>query len=447
MLDEQQIKSIREDFPALSNRKNGKPPVYLDNACTTLVPHPVIEAMDQYYTEFPACGGWRSNYWFAEEVTRRIEGNLQQGFQGSRRIIQEFIHARSEKEIIFTMNTSHAINLVALGFRFKPNEIVLLSDKEHNSNLVPWLRLQKNGLVKVDHVDSDKEGNFDFLSYERKLQSSLVKLVSLVFTSNLTGDTLPAKKIVQLAHRYGARVLLDGAQTIPHQCVNVQDLDVDFLAFSIHKMCGPRGVGILYGKGELLGEKEHMEDEAACVIEPAMLGGGTVNDTTYDTYGLLNPPERFEVGVQNYSGQIAAGAAINYLQQIGLDDISSHEVRLNSYLSERLLARYGDTGWFKILGPRNPAQRGSILTFEVQRPNSVGIAEELNEKSNIMIRYGVFCVHSFLNQKFGYKWTEPRLPTEHRMTYRISLYFYNTFEECRIFLDTLDQVFSERGYI
>ena len=169
------------------------------------------------------------------------------------------------------------------------------------------------------------------------------------------------------------------------------------------------------------------------LIEPTILGGGTAGDTTYDSYSLLEAPERFEAGIQNYPGLIASGSAIQYLQQIGMDRISAHEKRLNRFLTEELLSRYGDTGWFRILGPRDAAQRGGILTFEVRRPNAVGIAKELNAKSNIMIRDGVFCVHSYFNEQFGRGWTRPKSHRDHRMIYRVSFYLYNTIEECRVF--------------
>jgi cysteine desulfurase/selenocysteine lyase len=234
---------------------------------------------------------------------------------------------------------------------------------------------------------------------------------------------------------------------VPHQKVDVRDLDVDFLVFSIHKMCGPRGVGVLYGKAELLGHEFHEEDEAENVIVPAMLGGNTVIDSSYEGYTLLPPPERFEVGLQNYAGQIAAGAAVDYLQKVGIDKIGAHEKQLNSYLSGRLLERYGDLGWFNILGPADASKRSGILTFDIKRPNSVGIAEELSEKRNVMIRDGQFCVHSYLNKQFGQGWSGPKLPSEQRMTYRASLYFYNTLEECDIFVDALHEVFKERLYI
>jgi cysteine desulfurase/selenocysteine lyase len=440
------LDSIRNDFPALKNRRNGKPPIYFDNACTSLVPKQVIEAIDEYYTKFPACGGWRSRHWFAEEVRSRIEGNLERGIKGSRQIIKEFINASSEKEIIFTMNTSHAINIVALGFKFQPQDVVLLTDKEHNSNLIPWLRLQNQGLIKVDYVEPNEDDTFNIDEYKSKFEKSRVKLVSMAYTSNLNGYTIPAKEIIKIAHSNGVKVLLDAAQTVPHRAVDVQDLDVDFLAFSMHKMCGPRGVGVLYGKRELLGHGRQEDDAEGC-IEPPMLGGGTIRDSTYYSYELLEPPERFELGLQNYSGQIAAAAAVEYVQQVGMDRISTHESQLNSFLTEQLLNRYKDTGWFTIFGPLEANQRGGILTFDVKRPNALGIADELNAKSNVMLRDSVFCVHSYFNKLFGQGWTQPRLPSEHRMTYRVSLYFYNTIEECQVFLDTLNKIFEERSYL
>ena len=441
------VNKIREDFPSLQTRRNGKSPIYFDNACTTLVPRQVIDAINEYYNGFPGCAGARSRHWFAQEVNDRIEGNPERGIKGSRALVKEFIGAGSEKEIIFTQNTSHAINIVALGYKFKPGDAVLLTDKEHNSNLLPWLRLQKKGLIKVEHVASDETGEFDLADFKRKLDGGKIRLVSMAYTSNLTGCTIPAEEIIKLAHAHGARVLLDAAQTVAHRAIDVQALDTDFLAFSVHKICGPRGVGILYGKQELLGSALREEDDPAEAIAPCLLGGGTVGDTTYESYSLLEPPERFEVGVQNYPGQIATGAAVKYLQEIGLDRINARVNHLNNYLTTELLKRYGDTGWFRILGPQDADRRGGVLTFEVKRPNAVGIAEELSDMSNIMIRDGVFCVHSYLNYKYGEGWMRPRLPSEHRMTYRVSLYFYNTIEECRVFLDTLNTIFEERSYL
>ncbi|MFC1946478.1 aminotransferase class V-fold PLP-dependent enzyme [Chloroflexota bacterium] len=438
---------VRKDFPSLQNFQNGFPPVYFDNACNTLVPSRVIEAFNEYYNDFPACGEGRSRHWFAQEVTDRIDGNPDRGMKGSRYIIKDFINADSHKEVVFTLNSSHGVNIVALGTQFKPGDVVLHTDKEHNSNLIPWLRLQKKGVIKAIPIDSTEDGEIDLDMFEDKLKNNRVRLVSMGYTSNLTGYTIPAKEIISLAHRYGAKVMLDGAQTVPHQAVDVQDLDVDFLVFSMHKMCGPRGVGIFYGKAEYLGKEVLEENETEDVVLPTMLGGDTIIDTTYEEYNLLMPPERFEVGLQDYPGQIAAGAAAEYLLEVGMENIKAQEELLNTYLSEKLLERYGDLGWFNILGPRDPAKRSGILSFEIKRPNANGIAEELSEKRNVMIRDGQFCVHSYLNKVFGQGWSGPQLPNEQRMMYRASFYFYNTIKECDILLETLDEVFRERFYI
>jgi cysteine desulfurase/selenocysteine lyase len=278
------------------------------------------------------------------------------------------------------------------------------------------------------------DGEFDLEVLEKRLEAGGVRLISIGYTSNLTGYTVPAKEIIKLAHSKGVHVLLDGAQYVPHNKVDVQELDADFLAFSIHKMCGPKGVGVLYCRKD-------------SNIEPTQIGGGTVSDTTYQSYNLLNPPESFEAGVQNFPGHIAAGSAINYLESIGMERISGYETELNSFLTEELKSRYGNTGWLNIIGPENPRKRGGILTFELKRPNAVGIAEELSKKNNIMIRSGAFCVNSYLNRLYGVGWARPSLPSEHRMLYRVSLYFYNTVEECQIFLESLEEIFKERSYI
>jgi len=447
MIQKALLETYRNDFLPLERRRNEKPPIYMDNACTTLVPRQVVSAIHEYYSSYPSCGGRRSHHWFAEEVTQQIEGNPDKGIQGARPLIALFINASSEKEIIFTLNTTHAINMVALGIKFRPGDVVLLTDREHNSNLLPWLRLQKLGVIKVEYIDAMQGDEFDLEAFEKQFEGKQVRLVSMAWTSNVTGATIPAREVIMITHRYGARVLLDGAQTVPHQAVDVRALDVDFLTFSLHKMCGPKGVGILYGKSELLGRGSEEWEAGDEVIEPTILGGGTVENSTYSSYHLLETPERFEAGIPNYPGQIASGVAVEYLREIGLDRIKAHEEHLNEYLTEALQNRYGDLEWFHILGPQSASRRGGIMSFEVQRPNAVGIADELNTKNNIMIRDGVFCVHSFFNKQYGLNWLHPKSHREHRMIYRISLYLYNTLEECDVFLETLDLIFKERSYL
>ena len=436
------MEQYRKDFPALNQLRNGKPPIYFDNSCTTLVPQTVIDAINEYYTQYPGCGGRRSHHWFAEEVTSRIESTDGPAL-GSRSAIAGFINAKSEKEILFTLNTTHALNAIALGFNFRSGDTVLTTDREHNSNLIPWLRLASCGLIQTECLPMNSHEEFDLDLLERKLKNGRVRLVSMGYVSNFTGYAIPAREIISLAHKYGALVLLDAAQAAPHMKIDVTTLDVDFLAFSLHKMCGPRGLGVLYAKSEHL----NPQLKEANRLEPAILGGGTVADADYDSFNLLDAPEGFEAGIPNYPAQIAAAATIRYLSEIGMERIAARERELNEYMTHELLDRYGDSGWFRIFGPKDAAKRGGILTFEVRRPNSTGIATELDKKNNIMIRDGVFCVHSYFNAQFGTGWTRPKSHRDHRMIYRASLYFYNTFDECRTFIETLDEIFTDRCYI
>ena len=424
-------KDIGDDFPSLTYLSNNTPPVYFDNACTSLVPLQVIEEINRCYSLLPTCAGDRSGYSTAEETTRLVEE--------AREKVRKFINAGPEDGIIFTANTSHALNIVALGYPLKPGQVVIQTDREHNSNHLPWIRLKNKGLIRVVQIDTDENGNFDLDSFKKHLDTGLVGLVSMGYTSNIIGNTIPAKEIISLAHKSGVKVLLDAAQAAPHRAINVKGLEVDMMAFSLHKMCGPRGVGVLYIS------TANMNKNA--FPEPVILGGGTAGDATYASYSLLDSPECFEVGVQNYPAIIAAGSAIEYLGRIGMDKIARHVTCLNTFLTNELMTRYGGTGWFRILGPLAAEKRGSILTFEIKRPNAFDIAKVLSEKGNVMVRSGAFCVHSYLNRLYGEGWTRPALADSHRMTYRVSFYLYNTIEECRIFLDTLDMIFKERGYL
>ena len=316
-----QIETIRKDFPILLQSVSGRTPVYFDNACTSLVPKQVIEVIADCYFNYPTCSGDRSSHRLSEQIHRRIEGDTQDGELGARQKIQTFINARSPDQVVFTQNTTHAINLVALGLSMVPGAVVLQTDTEHNSNLLPWLRLQQQGLIRVRHISTDGVGNADLEDLRLQFEHNPVGLVSMGYTSNLTGATIAAKEITQLAHRYNVPVLLDAAQTAPHQSIDVQQLDVDYLAFSLHKMCGPKGVGVLYIKNPSDGTQ----------LKPIILGGGAVSDATYSSYDLMTAPDIFEVGVQNYPGQIAAGTAIGYLQHIGMDNIHNHEIELNRF--------------------------------------------------------------------------------------------------------------------
>ena len=395
------MKKIQHDFPILSKEIKGKKIVYFDNACMSLKPRQVIEAMDEYYYEYPACAG-RSHHKLGEIVTQKVKE--------ARISIARFINA-NENEIIFTRNTTEGINLLANSFDFKAGDIVLATDKEHNSNLVPWQALVKKKGIKHQIIRSKEDGTFDLDSYNKNING--VKLVAMVLTSNLDGTTIPAKEIIRTAHEHGALVFLDAAQGVAHQKVDVKDLDVDFLAFSGHKMLGPTGTGVFYAKHDLLE-----------TLEPFMVGGNTVEYSTYTDYKMLKAPEKFEAGLQDYAGIIGLGEAVKYLEAVGFDSIKKQEYELNKYITDEI------SRWqkIKIIGPGDPALRSGIISFYIDGVDMHQFALMLDEMSNVMIRSGQHCVHSWFNDKKIYN------------SARVSLYFYNTLEEARTFISSLDKI-------
>ncbi len=394
---------IREDFPILQKQIKGRGIVYFDNACMSLRPEPVIQAVDGYYRELSACAG-RSAHFLARATTEKVAD--------ARATVAKFVGAARSEEIIFCRNTTEAINLVAHSLDLKPGDTVALSDKEHNSNLIPWLWLAKKIGIKIRIVPSKNDNSFDLEALKTALADG-VKLVSLSSTSNLDGTSIPTREVVRLAHSAGALVLLDAAQTVPHRRINVRELGVDFLAFSGHKILGPSGTGVLYGKFELLDK-----------LEPFILGGSTVSGSTYDNFTLLPPPEKFEAGLQDYAGIIGLGAAVKYLEKLDFDAITAHELELNRFISAAI-SRYPQVA---ILGPTEPEKRGSIISFTCQGLDHHQIAVTLNEMTNIMIRSGQHCVHSWFAAR--------KIPG----SARASLYFYNTMEEAELFAASFDKI-------
>jgi cysteine desulfurase/selenocysteine lyase len=399
-------KKIRQDFPILKRRINGQPIIYLDNACMTLKPKQVIDAMNDYYLNYSACAG-RSIHKLGSEVTIR--------YNEARNKIRKFINADESREIIFTKNTTESINFLARSLKLKKDDIILTTDREHNSNLIPW-HIQKK-MRGINHivVKSNEDNTFDLERFEN-LMSSKVKLVSMVHTSNLDGYTIPAREIIKIAHDHGSLVLLDGAQSASQGSIDVQNLDVDFFAFSIHKMLGPTGIGVLYGKHDLLKD-----------LDPFMVGGNTVEKSTYISHTLLDSPEKFEAGLQNYAGAIGAGAAADYIMEIKKDNIGEYINKLNNYISSELINIPG----INIIGPDDPALRGGIISFNIENYEPHNIAIFLDE-ANIMVRSGVFCVHSWFNAH------------NIKGAVRVSLYVYNTIEECKIFIDRIKDFFTKR---
>jgi len=390
------ISKIRRDFPTL----NDKNLVYFDTACQSLRPQPVIDAMDAYYRDFPACSG-RSMHHLAAKVTQKVDE--------ARAITAKFLNAVKKEEIIFTRNTTEGINLVANSLSFKPGDVVLISDKEHNSNLIPWQKLcrQKGTLLKI--VPTRADGTFDLDAFAKLLDPS-VKLVSFGHTSNLDGVTIPAEEIIKRAHKNGSLVLLDAAQSAPHRQLNVKSLDVDFLAFSGHKLLGPSGTGVLYGKYALL--------EA---MEPFLVGGDTVASSTYESAEFLPPPEKFEAGLQDYAGIIGLAAALQYLQKIGFEAIQKQELDITRVLTAGLQVIPG----LHIIGPADPGLRGGITTFYIDGIDSHRIALMLDQMRGVTVRSGQHCVHS---------WFHARGITG---SVRASAYFYNTIDEAQLIVEHL----------
>ncbi|NOY14684.1 MAG: cysteine desulfurase [bacterium] len=397
------VKSIRSNFKVLSQKLNGKQIIYFDNACQTLRPRQVIEAVDQYYLEYPACAG-RSSHKLGVKVTDKVHE--------ARQKIAKFIGAKRPEEVVFTRNTTEGMNLVVHALDWQEGDEVIITDKEHNSNLIPWQILAKEKGVRFRISPSKKDNSFDVEAFKALLNEK-TKLVSMVVTSNLDGVTNPIKEIIKLAHENKSLVLLDGAQAVPHMRVDVGDLDVDFLAFSGHKMLGPSGTGVLYGKYKLLER-----------IKPFMVGGDTVERSSYEDFVLLPPPEKFEAGLQDYAGIIGLGAAVDYLNQIGFDDIKKQELKLNQMVSDELLRMER----VHVIGPTEAEKRGGIFSFYVDGVDVHQLALMLDETENIMIRSGQHCVHSWFKA--------------HNLdgSARLSFYFYNTQDEAAVFIDVFKKL-------
>ncbi|WP_372654543.1 aminotransferase class V-fold PLP-dependent enzyme [Halobacteriovorax sp.] len=392
------ISKLREDFPVF---KNNKKFTYFDNACTSLRPRSVIEAMNEYYELHPSCHN-RTLHSFGVQTTKK--------FEGARKVVSEFIGASNPKEIIFTRNTTEAINIISKGINWQSGDRILTSDMEHNSNLLPWQFLVKEKGVLLNHFEINDQYSVNLEEFEKILSENKYKLVSFHHTSNVTGSSLPVKELTEIAKKYGALVLIDCAQAMTTSTINVEELNADFIAFSFHKCLGPSGIGALYGKIDALEQ-----------LTPMLYGGETVIDSTYESCTFSEIPYRFEAGLQNYSGAFGARAAIEYIKSIGISNISNHIVKLNSILTEALLKEDRVT----ILGPKDPPLRGGIVNFLVEGLDLGQISLILDKSHRIMVRSGVHCCHSWYHKK------------ELKPSLRVSLGPYNTEEEVRHFIEVI----------
>ncbi len=399
------ISVIRKDFPILERKaNNGKDIVYLDSTATSQKPQQVIEAMNMYYQQSNA-NIHRGVHTLAEEATAMYEG--------AREKIAKFINAKSSREVIYTRNTTESINLVAYSWartNLKAGDLVVLTEMEHHSNLVPWHMLQAEKNIEIDFISVTDDGLLDLDSYKTLLDRS-PKLVSFTHMSNVLGTINPVREMIEMAHQVGAIVLIDGAQSAPHLKVDVQKLDADFYAFSAHKMCGPTGIGILYGKSALL---ESM---------PPFLGGGDmIKEVKLRSFRANTLPHKFEAGTPAIAEAVGFGAAVDYLSNIGMDNIAKHEHEITEYALERLEEIQG----VKLFGP-SADKKGGVAAFTLDGIHPHDVAQILDQ-DGIAVRAGHHCAQP-LHEKFG-------IPA----TSRASFYLYSTKEEVDLLVKGLYKV-------
>lgn len=385
------IEKIRADFPILKRKVNGKPLVYFDNAATSQKPNIVIDAIVDYYSNYNA-NIHRGVHTLSQEAT--------DAYENARKKIQLHFNAKSSHEIIFTSGTTHGINLVASGFTslLKKDDEIIVSALEHHSNIVPWQMLCERSGAKLKVIPINEDGELLMDVYE-KLLSAKTKIVFVNHISNALGTINPIKKIIELAHKQGAAVLIDGAQACAHLKPDVQQFDADFYVASAHKMCGPTGVGILYGKEEWLNK-----------LPPYQGGGEMIKEVTFNKTTYADLPHKFEAGTPNISGGIAFGVAIDYLNSIGFDKISAYEHELLDYGTKLLLAIEG----LRIYGTSK--EKTSVISFNIKgiHPYDIG---SIIDKLGIAVRTGHHCAQPIMDY---YK-----IPG----TVRASFAFYNTKEE------------------
>ncbi|WP_458412007.1 cysteine desulfurase [Schinkia sp. CFF1] len=393
------IQEIRKQFPILHQQVNNHPLVYLDSAATSQKPVQVIEAVDRYYREY------NSN------VHRGVHtlGTLAtDGYEGAREKVRKFLNAKSVQEIVFLRGTTTGLNTVAASFgraNVGEGDEIVITPMEHHSNIIPWQQLAKATGATLKYIPLQEDGTIDLADVEKTVTSN-AKIVSVTYVSNVLGTINPIKEIAAIAHKNGAVMVVDGAQSTPHMKIDVQDLDCDFYAFSGHKMCGPTGIGALYGKKALL-EK----------MEPIEFGGEMIDfvDLFDSTWKEL--PWKFEGGTPIIAGAIGLGAAIDFLEEIGMDKIAEYEHKLAHYAMEKVGAVEGVT----IFGPK---ERAGLVTFNIDDVHPHDVATVLDAEG-IAVRAGHHCAQPLM------KWLKVSA------TARASFYLYNTEEEIDVFVKAL----------
>lgn len=384
---------IRKDFSILDQVVNDEPLVYLDNAATTQKPQQVLDVLADYYQKDNA-NVHRGVHTLSERATARYEA--------ARQKVADFIQAKSSKEILFTRGTTTSLNWVAQFAKeiLQPDQEVIISVQEHHSNIIPWQQACQQTGAKLRYVTL-KNGELD-MDHLRSLLSSKTKFVSLAHVSNVLGSIAPIGEIAELVHQVGAYLVVDGAQSVPHMAVNVQELDVDFFAFSGHKMLGPTGIGVLYGKEELLNR-----------MSPVEFGGEMIDFVYEQSATWKELPWKFEAGTPNIAGAIGLGAAIDYLTEIGMDAIQAHEAELVDYVFSKLQAIPGLT----IYGSQDLSKRTGVIAFNLDDLHPHDVATALDYEG-VAVRAGHHCAQPLLRYL--------QVPA----TVRASFYIYNTKADC-----------------
>ncbi|MDW8777930.1 cysteine desulfurase [Streptococcus suis] len=387
------LERIRKDFSILDQVVNDEPLVYLDNAATTQKPQQVLDVLADYYQKDNA-NVHRGVHTLSERATARYEA--------ARQKVADFIQAKSSKEILFTRGTTTSLNWVAQFAKeiLQPDQEVIISVQEHHSNIIPWQQACQQTGAKLRYVTL-KDGELD-MDHLRSLLSSKTKFVSLAHVSNVLGSVAPIGEIAELVHQVGAYLVVDGAQSVPHMAVNVQELDVDFYAFSGHKMLGPTGIGVLYGKEELLNR-----------MSPVEFGGEMIDFVYEQTATWKELPWKFEAGTPNIAGAIGLGAAIDYLTEIGMDAIQAHEAELVDYVFPKLQAIPGLT----IYGSQDLSKRTGVIAFNLDDLHPHDVATALDYEG-VAVRAGHHCAQPLLRYL--------QVPA----TVRASFYIYNTKADC-----------------
>ncbi|HEM6191075.1 TPA: cysteine desulfurase [Streptococcus suis] len=387
------LERIRKDFSILDQVVNDEPLVYLDNAATTQKPQQVLDVLADYYQKDNA-NVHRGVHTLSERATARYEA--------ARQKVADFIQAKSSKEILFTRGTTTSLNWVAQFAKeiLLPDQEVIISVQEHHSNIIPWQQACQQTGAKLRYVTL-KDGELD-MDHLRSLLSSKTKFVSLAHVSNVLGSVAPIGEIAELVHQVGAYLVVDGAQSVPHMAVNVQELDVDFYAFSGHKMLGPTGIGVLYGKEELLN-----------LMSPVEFGGEMIDFVYEQSATWKELPWKFEAGTPNIAGAIGLGAAIDYLTEIGMDAIQAHEAELVDYVFPKLQAIPGLT----IYGSQDLSKRTGVIAFNLDDLHPHDVATALDYEG-VAVRAGHHCAQPLLRYL--------QVPA----TVRASFYIYNIKADC-----------------